>query len=1174
MESFKELIYFEWLSYRRRWLFYLLCLIFLGAGFLFGAIANFSIPMVHRNSPYAISLLVGICSLGAILAATILAAQSLLRERDANFDAILYATPLSKVNFLLSRFIVLFSAVSICFLMFLASLFIGHQMPWLNIEELGPNRLWYYLQPVLIFTLPNILLCCSVLCLFGWSSQNKIVIYVGGLLIYVLYVAGSIFSNSPVIAGSNPASPEAVTIAARFDPFGLAALFEQTKYWSASDKNSELLQFKDNLLFNRLLWSVTSVLLLSSAIYFFQWRREPIVKIKKTKKEALQRNFAEYRALMPTENKISHFISTLFSFVRLDLTSTIKGTSFKLILIIWTFLLGIELFNTIDGGVRIPSLYPTTGLILNTILDTSPVFALLVIMFYSNELLHGSKTHRISELEDTTPYNVYALFIAKNFTLTILIALLIVASIIIGVVTQVLLDYPVFQLNLYVSLFYFLGFPLALCAVMAMSIQAPFKNKYVGLFVAAVIMLSFSSPLGKTLLGLNHPLLKFAPTLPGIFSDFNQFDSYTRSFIYQLIFALAAVVLLSAILVPHLGQSVQFSRKRFFVLLSSGLAFILTASFIFYETNLKYVYHTESEISDIRQSYEQNYRRYSYLNQPVISRVNFSVDLFPSENRYSVAGTYRLHNKGINPIDSLLIYLDDVVTLKSLSIPNAVQASHDAIHGCFWYSLSKPIQPGDSTTMKFEFDSSWSPFQRHLSFNSIVSNGSFISISDYFPAFGYQPGNEIKSHAERDKRNLPPPSEVASLEAPQKPNSDMVLFDATISTNADQIVVGIGQLNKTWKENGRNYFNYSSPNPIRFRFAFSSARYAVRQSEHMGVKIELFYHPDHTANVAHFLKYAKKTLTYCTQNFGHYPYPVIRFAEISKFAEGFAGTAYPTTIFLNEDYAFKSKVAAGGQPDVVNELAGHELSHEWWGADQIIPDGREGSRVLSETLAMYTELMLTKRMYGLDTTLRTVSTYRELYLSSRGSTQEKPLYKALPNQLHLVYGKGAMVMLQLSQIIGEDSINVALARLISKYSFPNNPPTTLNLLQEFYKVTPLEHHFQIDERFKEIITYDANLKQVTQRKSSDSTYIITLAAIISKYEEDGFGAKKNIIFSEPIEIEFYFENETRKLIKLNNGDRLDSTFTFTHKVSRVVLDPKLMLIDLQIENNERIPVEN
>lgn len=123
----------------------------------------------------------------------------------------------------------------------------------------------------------------------------------------------------------------------------------------------------------------------------------------------------------------------------------------------------------------------------------------------------------------------------------------------------------------------------------------------------------------------------------------------------------------------------------------------------------------------------------------------------------------------------------------------------------------------------------------------------------------------------------------------------------------------------------------------------------------------MYYHPSHHENVAHLIKNAKITMDYCETNFGKYPFKTIRFAEISNFTQGFNATAYPATIYMNENVSFHCNILADKQQDVINELAGHELAHLWWGNNQIDPDEREGDVMLTETLAMYTELMLLKR---------------------------------------------------------------------------------------------------------------------------------------------------------------------------------------------------------------------
>ncbi len=112
------------------------------------------------------------------------------------------------------------------------------------------------------------------------------------------------------------------------------------------------------------------------------------------------------------------------------------------------------------------------------------------------------------------------------------------------------------------------------------------------------------------------------------------------------------------------------------------------------------------------------------------------------------------------------------------------------------------------------------------------------------------------------------------------------------------------------------------------------------------------------------MKNARLTLDYCIKNFGQYPFPSLTFAEVSSFTRGFNATAYPSVIFMAERLAFHANLKAGRQQDVINELAGHETAHLWWGNNQVAPDEREGAVMLTETLAMYTEMMLYKKLYG------------------------------------------------------------------------------------------------------------------------------------------------------------------------------------------------------------------
>ncbi|WP_157307444.1 M1 family aminopeptidase [Chitinophaga tropicalis] len=269
----------------------------------------------------------------------------------------------------------------------------------------------------------------------------------------------------------------------------------------------------------------------------------------------------------------------------------------------------------------------------------------------------------------------------------------------------------------------------------------------------------------------------------------------------------------------------------------------------------------------------------------------------------------------------------------------------------------------------------------------------------------------------------------------------------------------------SWKERGRNYFHYSSPVPIPFRFAVSSGEYAVKRASQNGIAIEVYYHPTHHENVYHLIAEAKNTIAYCEENFGKYPFRSIRFAEISGFTEGFAATAYPAAVFMSEAMTFHADIRKERRRDVINELAGHELSHQWWGTAQIAPDDREGAAMLTETLAMYTELMLFKRAHGIEAVKKIVAMHQEIYERGKGYTTEEPLYKVKPGNVHISYNKGLVAMYQLYELIGEEKVNLALKQFIFRYSFPNYPPASIDLINEFLSVSDTSFHKQIKKIF-------------------------------------------------------------------------------------------------------------
>ncbi|WP_417359674.1 M1 family aminopeptidase [Galbibacter sp.] len=1059
----RHLILFEWKFYSRKISFYVMLLSFLGFGILVGTSAGISFPNITYNSPYAINFILGLFSLASLFPIVIMASQSLLRENDNHFEQILYATAITIRNYFLSRFLLVFGVAVLSFLLFLIGYILGHLMEIDNSENWGIFHLNYYLNSFLVIVLPNIFLCTVIVCCTAWLSKNKMLIYLSGLGIYVLYMVGSIFSNSPLLASATSVSDNAMNLSAKLDPFGMAAFFEQTRYWTALQKNTMVLELSGNLMFNRI-----AIILLALAFLYAVYNRFQFKTSNKQKKKVevineLTNGKYVYTRIATKSSGKKYFISTIVSFLEIDLKATLKSIPFVLLIAITIFIVGMEMYGAIEGGIRLPQYFVTTTLMVNTILATIPFILLLAMLFYGSELVWKSKSVNFSCIENSTPFSYSALFISKFVTVAVISLILIISCIVLGVLFQVWFQYPIIDWSTYLSLFYFIGLPASLCGLVIIALQYRIKNKYIALSISAVFLILTNTSLGKTI-GFEHPLSRFANYLPDAFSGINGFGYLSKVFLINMLYSSSFAILLSVLAILFLNKSVlKTKRKSLTFLILPFVVMLLTGVHIFRKSD---AVSKETELN-WRQHYEEKYK--SYKNQPQLSitDVKTSIDLYPEENRYTVLGTYTLVNKTQSEISEILIATSKEITWNSIGSSQLTLEKKDEEFGQYIFRTRKKLLPHDSISIRFNFEYKIEPLKGHQSFNAIVGNGAFMRISNYFPAIGYDFNNEIEGKFERKKRKMPLQDTLTKVDVPLADpyNYEFINFDAIVSTSIDQTVASAGELVKSYSKSNRNYFHYKATD-IPFRFAISSAKYDIKKSNYKDVVIEVFYEPKHNQNISHLINSIKKTLQYCETNFGKYPYKTIRFAEISSFTRGFAATAYPATIFINEKQ-FHLNLSQGEGHDVINELAGHELSHQWWGNAQLAPDYREGSGVLTETLAQYTQLMLFKNEYGKEKMLEMVKLYKNMYDSGKAFSGEEALYNSKPTNANVIYNKGLVKMYELYMLIGEDKINLALKRLLAKHKFPLQPATTLDLIQQLKMVTKKENYRKLDAIFKE-----------------------------------------------------------------------------------------------------------
>jgi aminopeptidase N len=206
-------------------------------------------------------------------------------------------------------------------------------------------------------------------------------------------------------------------------------------------------------------------------------------------------------------------------------------------------------------------------------------------------------------------------------------------------------------------------------------------------------------------------------------------------------------------------------------------------------------------------------------------------------------------------------------------------------------------------------------------------------------------------------------------------------------------------------------------------------------------------------------------------------------------------------------------------------VTAHELGHQYW-AHQAVGADMQGSTMLTETLAQYSALMVMKQVFGPDKIRRFLKYELDDYLGSRkgDAIEEMPLER-VENQPYIHYNKGALVMYLLQERLGEDAVNRALKRYLSKRRFAGPPyPRTLDLIAEFRKEakTP-EQQALITDLFERITLYDLKATGATTAQNADGSWTTKIAIQAAKYYADGKGVERLAPLREGIEVGLFSE---------------------------------------------------
>lgn len=1184
--------------------FFLLALLWIAAagGLFKEANISFGSGKVFINSPFALSQTVSVLGMfGLIIMATVMG-RSVQQDFEYRSHHFFFTSPISKFQYLGGRYLGSLMTVLLIFSSIGLGAFLGTLLPGLDAERMGPNRLVAYLWPYVLVLLPNALLIGSLFFVVATLTRKMLPVYIGSVLVLIGYLIAIQLSRDL----------DNRTIAALLDPFGTQAVSRIAEYWTIAERNTRLIPLEGVLLWNRLLWLGMSILATVFCFWRFSFAQFSAEKVsKKTKAVAFVQETvgvasaprSEYGHQQKVAPSLELGMVSLSSWTMLprltwlNFIETVKNIYFGVL--VFAGLLFLIFAATTLGDLYGTSTWPVTYQIIELLNGSFGLFMLIIITFYAGELVWRERDQRLDQILDAMPSPTWLPVTAKLLALMLVPVVLQVMLMLCGMAVQASKGYFNFEVGQYLTSMF--GISLIdywlLCAL-AISVHSIVNNKYLGHFLMIVyyIVISFASALG-----LQHNLYKFGSVPNATYSDMNGYGHLIQRVVsYQAYWSAAALLLVIAGYLFWTRGTASGWRERWAiarsrlsrpVLATSAVALLVfggMGGFIFYNTNMLNKYMTSKQGEERQADYEKGYKATTREPQLRITAVKARVELYPSEQRVRMMGTLQLKNKNDVPVTQAQLVFFKSEALIYHKVEFGVPADldvNDKRLGVQIYKFKTPLAPGAETTLTVDLEQPTRGFENSGSNTEIVYNGSFINSVSLLPLIGYQPNGEITRDQDRKKYNLAPRERMADRDDAEalKQNyisndSDWIDFEATVGTEADQIAIAPGYLQKDWTENGRRYFNYKMDVPILNFFAFQSARYAVKKdvwktvdsTGEKTVPIEIYYHPTHTFNLDRMFEATKASLTYYSKNFGPYQHKQFRIIEFPRYAS-FA-QAFPNTIPYSEAIGFIARVRENDPKDLDYPfyITAHEAAHQWW-AHQVIGGAVQGSTVLSETLAQYSALMVMKQNYGEAKMQKFLAYELDRYLQGRAFEQKKELpLGRVENQGYIHYNKGSLVMYALQDYIGETRMNEAIKLFRDETAFKGPPyPTSTALIRHLRAATPPHLQYLIDDMFENIVLYDNRTTKATYKELANGKFEITLKIIAKKRRADKLGKEEDMPIADWIDVGVLDEKgvpifiEKRKFEKEEN----EIVLIVDKKPAKAGIDPLNKLIDRRPRDN-------
>lgn len=1130
---------------------------------------GFALARTHANSsldsaaPWLIAYSLGILSLGSVLVAAVLTGNAALRDRDSRMAPIIHSTGISRFDLLISRFagllVVMLAVYGLAALGMAAGLMFG-------MESQRPlfRPILDLLRTLLILVVPNALVSASVLFTVAVMTRSSAATWVSGVALYILYFAGSLIGNSPLMAHSETAAVGELRTALLLDPYGLIAFLDETRLWSDQQRNTLSLPVTGNLLINRLFWVGISVALLAGLVRLYDIRftigprkRSPVP----AEIEPVGRPRRWRRRPIRTGP-----LAMLWPATMAQAGQAMRGAVFRIpfvvLLLLWSAMVAIELFEAVSRGQLGVPMQPTSALIATVLIQPMGDLGWLVVAFFAAEAAWQGQRAGIQPVVDATPAPEVAGFFGHLMALIALIGVLIAASVAWGLAMQTLIGYDSIDALRYAGLFYYAGLPLLLFGAVCLLVNRLVPNRYVGVLVSLTIPVGMA--VINALTGLDDTILgrSFFPEY--IVSEMVARPFHADAFDALAVFWTAVVVLMTAV------AFARFRAGRFRLPAAAGalalMALVIShGAFVLARISSENPSRFHSASMEWAAEYERRYGRHADLPVPEVDSVDLTLALFPEQRRYHVEGELKLVHRGSLPIERVLVGLPVQDRREGrIDIDGAVLERFDEHFGMGWYRFHQPLQPGDDTRMHFSIDVDKSGFARLDPENYVTPEAAYIELDKWVPFVGYSGRYEIDEAPQRGRAGLA--AKPASGAVPVTDGD--ILLDLEVSTEAGHLPVTLGVIESSQLDGRRRTVRYRSVGRVPNRYAVASAGYRRQIAKHEGIVIDQYLHPAHTDNLEEMLAGARASLDFHARNIGSYPDRNLRITVLPSFSDAFGGTSYPGSVFLVENRTLQSRMRGEMPVNPAYTVAAHEVAHQWWGR-QLRPADGPGYRFLTESLATWAELEIVRDRLGDEVADDYLARMRNAYFRLRGAgaTSEAPLV-TVENDPAVFYFKGAHALHVIGERLGRERLRAVFRRFFSDNAGSRGAQAA-DLASRIVDAAPGGHRKEVRELLGTVTTYDIAIESASTRPEQGG-YVVEgiMRAVATRIDSNG--AQSTFPAERTIEIEL-MDPEGRAIGSLRRlqavGDRTRFRWNLSERPVEIVLDPTGALLDSNRSDN-------